>query len=935
MISKRLIFRTFMAILLIVASLSLNSQTKTPLDPSVKKGVLSNGMTYYIKHNARPEKRAELRLAVKVGSVVEDDDQKGLAHFCEHMAFNGTKSFPRQDLVNYVESIGMGFGPDLNAYTSYDQTVYMLKVPTDNRETLLKGLKIIEEWGTSVSYENPEIDKERGVISEEHRLYRGAESRIALKQMPISYYKSKYAERDVIGDTNIIGKAPYAALKRFYSDWYRPDLMAVLVVGDIDVDDIEKIIKENFSKYTNPTNERKREIYPVPFHDDVLVSVETDKELSFPSVEFTILHDKIDKSITENMKKLITQSLAYSIISNRLNEYVSKPNPPFQYAYTYYADYEGDKDAFKAVAMAKGDNVSFSFKVLFKEVFRALKTGFNESELNRTKAEYLRYTEQAVAEKDKTESNRIVDRLVSEFLFNDPVPSPEYSLESLKKVFSQITVDDLNKAIKEMVTENSVKLLVSAPEREGANLPTKEQILTMYKKTKDDNYELYVDEVPTKPLLDAKIKPGKITKTENNQELNYTTFELSNGVKIILKPTDFKNDEVLLNANSYGGTSLVSNLDDYFSAENAPSIFAESGIGPYNQTQFAKYAAGKILSLRTGINDFSEYISGQTSPKDMETFFQMIYLTFTDPRLDSDAFKAYIDNSIQNLKNSAESPETAFYDTLSNVMSNYHPRYGSQTLEKINKIDFEKVYKLYKERFSDASDFIFYFAGAFTLETISPLIEKYIASLPTKGIKETWKDDGLTRPKEKLVKNIKKGVEFKSNVVYNYYGDYNYNVKSNIILYALQECIDIRLREVVREEKGGTYGAYISIYPMKRPKPQYAINLGWGCSPDRVEELSKSVEQIIFDMQAKSLDGTYLQKFRETIKRSRETSQRQNYWWLRQLQSINDNNITIEEFKKYLDIANEITPLDIQNAAKQYLPVNKFCKFVLYPEDKK
>ncbi len=932
-------FKKSFSLLLIITLLltftgNLLSQKLIPPDPSIKIGKLSNGLTYYIKYNSRPEKRAELRMAVKVGSVVEDDDQKGLAHFCEHMAFNGTKSFPRQELVNYVESIGMGFGADLNAYTSYDQTVYMLKVPTDDHEKLMKGLKIIEEWAYSVSYEDKEIDKERGVVLEEERMYRSAESRVDRKHMPISLYKSKYAERDVIGDTNIIAKAPYSASKRFYTDWYRPDLMAVFVVGDIDVNEMEKYIIDNFSKYSNPANARKREEYPMPYHDELLISVETDKELSFPTVQFEILHERIDRSLAENSKEIAIRGLANSIINKRLSEYTTKPNPPFQYASVSYSRNLGDKDSYGGWVYAKGDNVSVSLEILLKEIFRAQQNGFTDSELERVKSENLRYMEKAVSEKDKTESNRIVSGMISNFLTSYPIPSPEYSFDKAKELFPQITLKDINLAIKNMIKDKSVKIIISAPERADVKLPTKENITALYNKMKSEKYETYVDFIPDKPLFDKQVTPGKITSSKINSVMDFKELELSNGAKVILKSTDFKNDEITFAANSYGGASLVRD-DEYQSAENAPSIISTSGLGPYDDTQLKKYMSGKIAYVSASLGDQSESMRGQASPKDMELFFQMINLRFSEPKIDDNAYKAYIDNVIQSYKDSQNDPEAAFYDTMTSIMSNYHPRYGYVTMEKINQINKEKALKVYKERFSDASDFTFYFVGAFKYEEIEPLIEKYIGSLPGKGLKETWKDDGLTRPKDKFVKKVYSGIEYKSRIAYQYYGDYEYNYKNNILLAALNEAMNIRLREVIREDKSGTYGAYMRISPMKIPKEQYTVSIGWGCSPDRVDELSEALENIIKEVQEKPLDVSYVQKYQESAKRNRETNVRLNYWWLSQIQSLIEQRMTESDFTNYMNYVNALTVNDIHEAAKKYLVLDKFGKFVHYPESKK
>jgi zinc protease len=920
----------------IISSGLIQSQTSEalPVDPSVKIGKLSNGLTYYIKKNIKPEKRAELRLIVKVGSVCEDDDQKGLAHFCEHMAFNGTKNFPKKDLVNFVESIGMQFGPQLNAYTNFDETVYMLQVPTDKQDVFEKGMNVIKEWSQFVSYEDIEIDKERGVILEEERGYRSAEERISRKQLPVSYFGSKYAERDIIGDTSIIAFAKYDVFKRFYRDWYRPDLMAVVVVGDVQPDDVEKLIKSLFSELTMPEKIRPREKYPVPGHDNTLISIESDKELSFPTITMTILHP--EKKYTNQLlyKEHLKNDLATSMINARLNEFTNKPNPPFQFGYSYYSTYLGDKDALSMFAMAKGDDVMYSFDVLLTELYKAFQTGFNQTEMDRTIKESIRYAESNVLEKDKTESSRIVYYYISNFLNETPIISPEQRLELMKKLYPTINLEEVYASFRNLVTDKNIKILISSPDKKEIKIPTKDEISNKFNSIKTKKYEKYDDIFLSKPLFDKEVKPGKITNIKDNKVLDFKELTLSNGAKVILKKTDFKNDEVILNAFSPGGTSLMSDKD-FISGNYSDYILNQSGTGNYNENDFNKYMTGKIASVYTNIGEISENMGGSCSPQDIELFMQLLHLKFSYPRYDEEAFTSFINKMQDRIKDSQNSPESVYYDSISCNMSNYHYRRLPLTLDFLSSVDHKKAYQLYKERFADASDFVFIFVGSFDFDIIKPLIEKYVASLPALNRKETWKDVGVKNPAKNLDRVFNIGADYKSNVDIRYYGDFEYNAKNLLILRGLQEIMDIRFREEIREEKGGTYGVGIYSYGSKFPKQEYNIYISWGCSPERYEELTKTAYGVINEMKNKIVSDSNFNKFKEIVRREYEVNIKRNYFWSDEIKNIywlnKDPNVVVK-FEEFLD---KITKEDIQNAAKLYLNDKRNSKFVKLPKEMK
>jgi zinc protease len=850
------------------------------------------------------------------------------------MAFNGTKTFPRNELVDYIESIGMQFGADLNAYTNFDQTVYMLQVPTDKPELLEKGLKIIEEWGHQILFEDKEIDKERGVILEEERLYRGAEDRIWKKELPIRFYNSKYALRDVIGDTLIIKNAPYSAFKRFYKEWYRPNNMAVIAIGDFDVAKVENIIKDYFSKMENPPTFRPSEVVPVPDNPGTLVSVLTDKELTYPSINITYKHPYREKNDFANLRQGLVESLASNMLYQRYNEYLSKPNPPFMYAYGSYGDYAGNKDAFDVTALGKGDEIEYSYKIMLTELFRAYQTGFTKSEMDRVKNESIVYAERAINERDKTESKVFANQLINYFLQGNPVKSPEQSLEYLKKYYPTITVDEVNARLKEMITKENSIICISAPEKEGIKVPSKEQVLAIYKEYFNKKYDAYVDKVSDKPLFDKKLTPGTITKETRNDKLDWTEFTLSNGAKVIVKKTDFKNDQILIRAFGPGGTSIAE-TQDLNIANSAAGIIGKSGLGEFDAITLDKMLTGKIANVNPFISGLDQGMDGSSSIKDFETLMQLVHLYFTAPRSDKDAFEAYKSQQLDQINMMANNPDQIFSDSISSIVYNYNPRVKRMTKEDVNKLDLQKALDFYKARFKDASNFTFVFVGSVDLPTIKQMSEKYLATLPSYGHKENWIDRNVDPRQDAVTKKVQKGIEFKSSVNLMGFGDFEYTPLNRMALNSLNEVLNIRLREVIREDKGGTYGAYAQLRGTKYPKPRVTLYSGFGCSPDRVDELTGATIGIFKELKEKPIEQKNVEKVHETFLREMEIQKKNNNFWV----GVIRNSVFFNEDPSYLlDYDNMVKKIDakfIQDAAKKYLNEDKIFKFYLYPEDKK
>lgn len=906
---------------------------KIPIDPKIKYGTLSNGLKYYIKFNQKPEKRAELFLVVNAGAICEDPEQNGLAHFCEHMAFNGTKNFPKQALVDYLESIGVKFGPELNAYTSWDETVYMLQIPTDNFEQFLKGFQVIEDWANNVQFDHEEIDKERGVVIEEYRLGRGADDRVERKHNKLLFFNSKYAVHDIIGDTNILRNASYDVIKRFYRDWYRPDLMAVIAVGDFDVDQVEKIIKDKFSKIPKPKKTRKRENIVIPSHKEVFVSIATDKELSFPRVEINFKGGEIPEGTYKDYRNNLLSRLYANMLNFRLNEYLRKENPPFKFfAFSGLQPLGRKNSSFVLFAGAIGNAVNRCVETLLTEAFRVYQHGFTPTEFERAKKELLRFYESAFNERDKTESINYALEFSRHFLRGESIPGIETEYELVKMWLPDIKLEEVNALSKKFLKKENVLIAISLPERPDVIAPKEDEIKNMFFEIYNKRLDPYVDVVPTKPLFQKQVSEGSILQEKSLSSLGAVEFKLSNGATVVLKKTDFKQDEVVFAAYSFGGASLVSD-DDYYNAVYSEDIIYESGIAQFNKTELEKYLSDKVVQLRPMISDYYESLRGSASPKDLATLFELIHLTFTDARIDREAFNSQKQQLISDIMDSKNRPEKVFRDSIQCYFWNWHPRRLPLTIDKVEKFNMNTMYDIFTDRFADPSDFVFIFVGNFDWDTIKSYIKKYIASIPGQNRKENWRDNGIAPFVNKIDKQFRKGIEKKSYVRLILNGPFEWTYRNRFLARVLNEVLDIRLREVLREEKGGTYGVGAWFQTNPFPKGWYSLNITFGCNPERVDELVNDALNVLKDVADNKQKEIYLTKVKEILRRELEVEQKENNFWIQNIYQYyfyNDPENLVDLWKEYID---NLTLDDILQTAKKYIKFDNFAKFVLYPEE--
>ncbi|NOX85311.1 MAG: insulinase family protein [Chlorobi bacterium] len=926
---------------ILFSSVSLFSQNY-PLDdpiqrdPDVVVGQLDNGLKYYIRQNHKPEKRVEFRLVVNAGSVLEDDDQQGLAHFVEHMAFNGSKDFSKNDLVNFLEESGVDFGPDLNAYTSFDQTVYMFQIPSDRQGLLDSAFMILENWAHELSFDPVEIDKERGVVHEEWRLGLGADDRMMKKYIPVLLKDSRYAERLPIGKMSVIDSCPYSAITRFYGDWYRPDLMAVVVVGDITPMYAEQQIKEHFAGMKNPDPERERVMYNIPNNGQPLVSVATDKEATYTTVAMFRKMNKFYVKTNDNYRTKIKFNLFISMLNERLFGLTQEPDAPFVYAGASYGGFLARSlDAYTMYAMVKENRVDDAIESLVQVNKQIKRYGFTENELERQKADMIKQLDKKLSEKNKTESRRFVNKYIDNFLNQEPFPGIDYEAAFTKSVLPDIKLDAINQVAYYFAKNNGLVVLVTGPEKEGVEIPNEEEVLATLQKAREAEVETFKEETVGESLIENPLPGGTIIDQSENEKFGITEIKLNNGVTVVLKPTTFKNDEILMTSYGFGGTSVVPD-DDFISAVFTSQIISQSGVGDFDRVSLKKFLTGKNVSAHPQIGKISQGISGKSGKKDMETMFQLAYLYFTQPRKDTAAFKTFKSQMSTQFKFMMANPQAVFYDTLYKLATQNDPRtIVIPTEEQINSIDLDKAYSFYKKLFDNANGYTFVFTGSFSKDTILPMITKYLGSLPSQKGGLTWRDVSPEFPPGITEAVVHKGTEPKSMVAIMMDEPFTYDPETRLKMNMLVKILNIRMRESMREDQGGVYGVRARQNMTKYPKEEINLLISWGCAPENVDKLVQTVFLEMDTLIANGPNEVNLLKAKETAIRDYETNFEKNNYWLNKIKNAyyyNENLIGLDELKAKI---RAVTADELKEMANRYFNEDNYLKVILMPEEKK
>jgi zinc protease len=931
----RLLRHLFVLSCIVASALPAHSADTDPLpiDPAVTMKKLPNGLTYYIRQNKKPENRAQFHLAVNAGSILETEKTQGLAHFLEHMAFNGTKNFAKHEIVDFLERTGMAFGADLNAYTSFDETVYRLEVPMDKPEVVKKAMQVLEDWAHNISFEAEEIEKERGVVIEEWRSGRGAAGRLRDKQFPVLFHQSLYAERLPIGKPSSISTVKREDFLEFYRRWYRPDLMAVVAVGDFDPKQIEALIVEHFSKLKNPSDAPKRPTPVVPDHPGTLFSIETDPELSSTSVQIACKHPLSPDGTAADYRRDLVESLYSRMLNQRLSERVQEANPPYLGAGVGKSHMVRVKDMASQRANVKEGLYAEGLKALLMESRRARRDGFTTAEFERAKTVTLRGFERAYEERDKTESGSYAREYVANFLENEPIPGIAEEVRMARQFLSEITLAEVNRAGDKWITDTNRVILFSAPEKAEKKPPTQAEILAVIKEAESAEIAAYSDGVSDAPLISKMPTAGKIVSETRHPEVEVIEWVLSNGIHVLLKPTTFKNDQILVNAFSPGGHSLVSDKD-YISAAMASGILSQSGLGDYDLIRLRKKLAGKVASVGASIREQSEELSGAASPKDLEAWFQLMHLWFTAPRADEQAFQSYVTRLKVGLENRDRNPAVLFGDAIAKALYGDHPRHRPMTLELIEELDRETALRVYRERFANAGDFTFVFVGAFKMEDLRPLVQTYLASLPQLDRKERGRFVGDEPKRGKVNVEVKKGLEAKSTVRLSFYGDAKWSLDERYALRGALDVLRIRLREIMREDKGGVYGVSLSGDIDRDPKQTFSTTISFVCNPDNVADLTQAALEEINRLQRDGPSVENLEKVRETHLRNYERSLKEDSFWLNNLSYYREHELPLDGVLKLPERAKALTPEKVRDAARKYFSSDNMLNARLLPEAK-
>jgi zinc protease len=907
-----------------------------PLDPAVRTGKLPNGLTYYIRKNGKPEKRVELRLAVNAGSVQEDNDQLGLAHLVEHLCFRGTKSFPKADLLHYLQSVGAGFGPDINAYTAFDETVYMLSLPTDAKDTLQNGLKIMREWAHDVNFDSADIDRERGVVVEEWRLGRGASQRMLDKFLPVVFKDSKYALRLPIGTKESVEGMSYDTIKRFYHDWYRPDLMAMVVVGDIDPDQMEQTIRAEFGSIPAPATPRSKESYAIPDNDEPLYSIVSDRENPY---NILILAFKTEVPHYENVtdyRRRLTEELFLQLLNLRLNELTQQANPPFIFSQASYDRlWVRAKGAYQLEVVVPDNGIARGLGTVLTENERVRQHGFTANELERAKKTMLRDLEQRYLDRDKTESDKLVNAYVGHFLAQDPAPGAEYEYTFAREHLAGVTLDEVNQLPQKWITPKNRVVVAESVEKPGVKIPAQAELAAVIQQVATTKIEPYQEKKLASTLLAQKPAPGEIVSQKTIPSIGVTELMLTNGVRVVLKPSQFKNDEVLFTAYRPGGQSRFA--DDYdLTAQLAADCAAESGVATFTKPDLQKMLAGKTVAVTPQITTYFDGVKGSCAAADLETALQLTYLYFKAPRIDETAYQSLVARQKAILKNVLLDPVNSYFNETQKIRYNHHPRTPGvlPTDEDWAKVSFAKTSEVYRSRFGNAAGFTFVFVGAFTVESITPLVQTYLGSLPSMGDPGMWRDMGVRSITGPFEQTLLRGTDPKSFVLIGLEGPAEWSRDEGHKLWSIGNILQRALIDKLRLELGGIYYVQVDAHVQKVPYNHYVVDFLIPCAPENVEKLVAATYAEIARMRKDGLRPEEIQKEIEAQRRSAEKEQQDNKSWTWKLEMIYRDGESFTRLSDPNEMISLVTAENMQRTAVKYLDTTKAIRFTMLPEKK-
>ncbi len=903
-----------------------------PLDTAVTTGALPNGLRYYVRRNARPEKRVMLQLAVKAGSVDETDAQQGLAHFLEHMGFNGTKRFKPGELVAALESTGARLGPHVNAQTGFDDTIYMFQLPTDKAGIVEKGMQALADFAGGMTLDPKEIDKERGVVVEEWRGGLGAGSRLRDQQIPVLFAKSKYAERLPIGKPEILKTFPATELRAFYTKWYRPDRMAVVAVGDMDPVALEALIKQEFGPLTRPATPPPSRDYSMPLQSEVLVKMATDAEATQSSVSIVRKRPSGSHDKVSDYRRNLVASMAYEMLNERFDEISRKADAPFLNAGAYGGDLTPTVDTFTLAASVQDGKIERGLVALEVEANRVEQHGFGAGELDRARKWMLASYDRAYAERDKSESGSYVQEYINHFLQGEPTPGIAYEHQLVQALVPTITTAEVTTAAKAMFADTSRVILAVSPQKAGVSVPTDAQLTAAITAADAVAVTPWADTASSAVLLARAPDPGSVAGRREIPELGVTVVQLSNGVEAWLKPTDFKNDQVLFALTASGGSSLAA-PDKYVEAQLATGQVELSGAGGHRAIDLPKLTAGKIASASPFISLSSHGIQGSSTPANIETALQLLHIKFTAPGDDAEAF-ALIKRQLEAaVVNRLSSPTAVYGDKLGQILTMGHYTSRPLTIERIGALDRAAMVSFYRERFANAADFSLFVVGAFKVDEVLPMLTRYVASLPsTKTAASRFKDVGISFPPKAERARVEKGKEPKSQTVVSYFADPPIEENEQTRVEAVTEVLEIALRDILREELGETYSVSVGLSQLTPQRGGGHIDVSFSASPDNVDKMIARVQQEVARLQTAGPTDDLTTRAKETARRAYETSVKQNGFWLGRLQSARllgrDPLLILSRLQRI----EAVTPAVLHETFKKYFPADRYTVVTLVPE---
>jgi zinc protease len=910
----------------------LRPDVSIPMNPRATSGTLDNGLRWFVQENSEPANRAELRLVVNIGSVLEEENQRGLAHFLEHMAFNGTTKYHAQALVDYLELTGMRFGPDINAVTSFDRTMYMLTVPTDDEELLDRGLEILAEWSRRIALDPVEIDKERGVVLEERRARLGSGQRVQDQHLPVTYHDSRYADRLPIGTVEVLESATADDLRAFYRAWYRPELMAVVAVGDFDRDSVIGQIQDYFDGNWGVEDGPERVTVEVPLHDETLFSIVADPENPRNRLRVQRKMPRRRTLVVGDYHQSLREILYDRIINERLYVLTQRAEPPFTSAFVGQRSLGRTLDAEILVVNADDGGLGPALTAALEEARRAELHGFLATELERAKTRLLRSVESEYAERDKTPSATYAGRYASHFLDGGPIPGVEFRHALFQEMLPSITLEELGELRRPWFDEARRVILASVPEKEGLDAPTETELRAAFAEAAAADLEPWTEESVDLPLVAEIPTPGLVVEEEYLDDVEITVWTLANGVKVFHKQTDFQDDQILMQAWSPGGSSLGP-ADPTPSESMAAYLTRLGGLGEFDRIQLGRKLAGKRAGVSPSISTYSEGINGGASPKDLETLLQLTYLEFTAPRADPEALKSQSTRLEAQLRNRSLVPQSVYSDSLSAILFDHHPWVRPLRVEDIPGLNVDEALRFYRDRFADANDFHFFFVGTVDAAMLRPLVERYLGSLPSLPGAEEPSDIGLRRRREPGHFVVRAGLEPKALTTLTVSGPMEWNREQRHRISSTGAALQIRLREVLREELSGTYGVSASASSQRFPEPSYRVTVRFGCDPARLDELVAEVGQVLAAAQVDGFEAEILAKVQEAQRRDYEEGLESNDFWIQGMVIRDRWGLEQNQILETPEVVDALTMEMVHDTAVQILNWEEFLRFDLLPAD--